>query len=82
MKALLYSSSSAMRGIVLLLCVLLLFIAPWKAAPTARASGCGATIFTYTATSANTSGYITLNTLYTDNTPDILLEVSQFYTGA
>jgi hypothetical protein len=83
MKALLYSSSAAKRGIFLLLCVMLMFVVALKAAPAARASGCGANVFSYTATASNTSGHITtINSIITNNHPDIRFEVSQLYTGA
>jgi hypothetical protein len=83
MKAQLCSSSAATRGLFLLLSVMLMLVATGKAAPSAQASGCGANVFTYTATTANTNNYITtINSALTDNTPNILFEVSQLYTGA
>jgi hypothetical protein len=82
-KALLYSSSAAKRGIFLILCVMLMFVLALQAPPSARASGCGANVFTYTATTSNTSGHITaINSSITNNHPDIRFEVSQLYTGA
>ncbi len=80
MKTRLCSSGATQRGIFLILSVMLLLIVTWKATPPARASGCGANVFTFTATSANTSGYIT--TLDTPYTANLTLQVSQLYTGA
>jgi hypothetical protein len=83
MKALFSSSSAARRGIFLLVCVMLMVVVALKVAPAARASGCGANSFTYTATTSNTGGYITtINSSFTNNLPNILFEVSQLYTGA
>jgi len=79
-KAQVYSAGAAKRGLFLILSVMLLLIVTWKAAPTARASGCGANVFTFTATTANTAGYIT--TLDTPYTANLTLQVSQLYTGA
>jgi hypothetical protein len=82
-KPRLSSSSAARRGAFLLLSVMLMLVATWKAAPTAHASGCGANVFTYMATTSNTSGYITtINSAFSNNNPNILFEVSQLYTGA